>query len=83
MRPKLAGLTINPPFIIRYYLVIGTRREVDVANVCSVVDKFFSDALVDHNCIPDDNYKYLKGVSFEFAGYEKGKSYVTAEIIEL
>ena len=31
----------------------------DVMNIVSIVDKFFTDALVDFGCLPDDNYNVV------------------------
>lgn len=83
LKDKLEGLKLQAPIVIRYYLTLGTRAETDVANICSVVDKFFSDALVHYGCIEDDNYKILKGVSFEFSEIDPGNPHVDIEIIEL
>lgn len=83
MEPYLKGLVIQAPFIIRYHLTLGSHRKADVANICSIFDKFFSDALVHYGCVPDDNHNFLKGVSYEYAGYKKGHNFITVEIIEL
>lgn len=81
--PLLKGVTIKPPFIIRYTLYPKTRRKCDVANICSVVDKYFCDALVELGCIPDDNYDFLKGVSYEFGSVDKDNPRVEAHIQEI
>lgn len=68
---------------ITYRLFPKTKRLVDVSNVCSVVDKFFCDALVQSGCIPDDNYKYLPKVEYEFGEVDKNNPRVEIEIQEL
>lgn len=83
IQPRIKNLVIKPPFIIRYTLYIGSNRECDVANVCSIVDKYFCDALVKAKIIPDDNYKYLKGVSYEFGSVDKDNPRVDAQIEEI
>jgi hypothetical protein len=54
---------------LRYQVFIKTKRELDIANVCSIVDKFFSDTLVHAGIIVDDNWKFLDDVSFGFGGF--------------
>lgn len=62
-------------FNIEYVLYRDTHRHCDVANVCSIVDKFFCDALVEAGKLPDDNYDYLKSVSYQWGGVAD-KAYV-------
>lgn len=64
--PEMKGVSI------RYRLFVGSKRLCDIANVCCIVDKFFMDALVEMGKLPDDNYEYLKYISFEYGGYDKG-----------
>lgn len=54
---------------LRYQVFAKTRREFDVANICSIVDKFFSDTLIYSGIIEDDNWKFLDDVSFGFGGF--------------
>lgn len=53
---------------IEYILYRDTHRHCDVANVCSIVDKFFCDALVEAQKLPDDNYEFLKTISYKWGG---------------
>lgn len=46
-------------------------RLCDTNNVCSVVDKFFQDALVKAQIIPDDNFKYVVGTLFLSGSVDK------------
>lgn len=39
----------------------GTDHLQDTANICSIADKFFSDALVEAGKLEDDNYNFVKG----------------------
>tara|TARA_B110000503_G_scaffold109474_1_gene163826 strand:+ start:382 stop:615 length:234 start_codon:yes stop_codon:yes gene_type:complete len=65
---------------IRYVLFPKTRRLCDVANVCSVTDKYFSDALVELHKIADDNYLYLPKVTYEFGSVNKDNPRVDIHI---
>lgn len=67
---------------IEYILYRDTHRLCDVANVCSIVDKFFCDALVEAKKLPDDNYKYLKTISYQWGGIADS-AYVTIKITGL
>lgn len=67
---------------IEYILYRDTHRLCDVANVCSIVDKFFCDALVEAQKLPDDNYKYLKTISYQWGGIADS-AYVTIKITGL
>ena len=51
---------------LHYIIFPKTKRRFDLANIGSVVDKFFSDALVELGKLPDDNYQYVQSVSFSF-----------------
>lgn len=65
---------------IEYKLFTGTKRLCDVSNICSVVDKFFSDALVECGKLEDDNYLFLPKISFEFGSIDKLDPRVEAHI---
>ena len=56
------------------------QRLCDVMNVCTVVDKFFSDALVNYHVIDDDNINVIKNVSCKFGCIDKENPRVTVEI---
>lgn len=53
---------------------------MDVSNVCSVVDKFFCDALVEEGRIPDDNYDHIPEIKYIFGEVDKTNPRVDVEI---
>lgn len=55
---------------LTYVLYPQTHRKQDVANVCSVVDKFFCDALTEAGKLTDDNYDYLKNIHYCFGSVD-------------
>jgi hypothetical protein len=67
---------------LRYQVFTKTKREFDIANICSIVDKFFSDTLQHAGIIEDDNWKFLDDVSFGFGGFAP-EEYVLVTIIEI
>ena len=54
-----------------YILYPGSAHEMDVANVCSIVDKFFSDVFVSAGKLPDDNIKFLPTVAYGFGHIDR------------
>lgn len=68
-------------FSIHYDIFLPNKLKRDIMNVGSIVDKFFCDTLVELERVPDDNYNYLKDVSFSFGGLSETKiGYVVATI---
>ena len=63
-----------------YEMFPGTAREFDVANVGSIVDKFFSDALVSADKLEDDNYNVVLSASYRFGGIRKGDPHCLVHI---
>lgn len=55
---------------LTYVLYPQTHRKQDVANVCSVIDKFFCDALTEAGKLTDDNYDYLKNIHYCFGSVD-------------
>lgn len=72
--PKLSKANL----VYTYYP--GSKRLSDTANVCSIVDKFFCDALVKAGVIPDDNYTYIPKVSYHFGEVDTENPRVTVII---
>lgn len=66
--------------LIEYVQYPPTKRLSDNANICSIVDKFFSDAIVNAGIISDDNYTILKKVSYEFGSTDPVNPRVEARI---
>jgi len=66
-----------------YTLYPRTRRRSDVANVCSIVDKFFSDCLVDYGILEDDDYEHLPEVTYRFGAVDKTNPRVDVLIEDL
>lgn len=75
--PKLGKIWLH------YEICPKTRRRLDTMNPGSVIDKFFSDSLVEYGIIEDDNYEYVVFNSFCFGSVEKDNPHCTVTIIEL
>ena len=83
VKPRLVDLPVFDKIRISYYLFAGTAQKCDVANVCSIVDKFFSDCLTATGRIPDDNYDHLTMVAYGWGGVDRGNARVEAIIERL
>jgi len=57
-------------FELEYTLYLPDQRKRDISNVCTVIDKFQCDALTELGYIIDDNYDYLKKVTYSFGGID-------------
>lgn len=66
---------------LQYYLFPGSHRDMDTNNVCSIADKFFSDALVESGKLEDDNYRFLKDTRFTPMEVDKTNPRVEVHII--
>lgn len=49
---------------LTFILYKGDKRKVDRANVLSIHEKFFCDALVDLGYLPDDNDNYIQSTHY-------------------
>lgn len=61
MTPQIEALPSYDRLFLQFVLYPGSAREMDLANIASVTEKFFCDALVELGKLPDDNYKHLIG----------------------
>ena len=68
-------------FVYNFYP--RTKALSDVANVCCVVDKFFSDTAKHAGVIPDDNYTILPEVIYRFGAVDKLNPRVEVHIIPI
>lgn len=68
---------------ITYKVFPGSKRLIDISNVCSVADKFFCDTLTTLNRLPDDNYKHLANVMYQFGEVDSTNPRIEAHITVL
>lgn len=71
MEEQILKLPVYERVGLMFTLFPGTKMLTDVANVCAVHDKFFSDALVEFGKLPDDNYLYLPETGYRFGEIDK------------
>ena len=68
---------------IHYTIYPKNKRLFDLANVHSVVAKFFEDALVESGAIPEDNYNHVVSGSYSFGEISKENPRCECEVIPL
>lgn len=71
----------TPPCHFVYTVYPGSNRKFDLENVCAVVGKFTADALVEIGIIPDDNFKVINKITYQFGAVDKENPRVTLEVI--
>lgn len=82
MKPLLSGIPPMETIRLEYQLNPKGGHRLDMMNVGSIVDKFFSDALVENGIIPDDDYKHLDKATFSFGRLCPEDPHVLVTIIE-
>ena len=78
----LPRITFKNKVLIKYEVYFSDKRKKDISNILSIIDKYFSDAIVELGIIPDDNYKHLVKIIYEFGGITD-EEYCKATIIEV
>lgn len=78
--PQILNLPTYKTVSLIYTLYPKTKRLCDVANICSIVDKFFCDVLVKNHKLEDDNYTIVKDVKYQIGKVDKENPRVTVTI---
>jgi len=78
--PQILWLPKMDKITIEYILFPKTQRRCDLDNMCCVIHKFFCDALVEIEKLPDDNYDHVVGLGFVFGAVDKNNPRVEANI---
>lgn len=79
--PRVKDLPQYDSVTLVYTLFTGTEQLCDTANICSIVDKFFSDVLVKCGKIEDDNRKIVLGTVSQWGGVDRFDPRVEVTII--
>jgi hypothetical protein len=62
--PQMVGTELT------YSLFFGSKRHIDIANICCIVDKFFCDTLVNQKKLIDDNMDVISKVTYQWGGVD-------------
>lgn len=71
IEPQIMALPIFTKVSVIFTLYPKTRRRTDIANVCSIHDKFFADALVEYGKLADDDYTRWSESRYLFGKVDK------------
>lgn len=80
IEPELMKLPRLSKVTLQYTLYPGSRRLCDVSNICSIVDKFFCDALVRAGKLEDDNYQFIPLITYEMGSVNPENPHVTVTL---
>lgn len=67
----LKGIKMTTPIKLTFVMFTPDLRRRDRANICSMHEKFFCDALQLAACIPDDNDKYILETRYITGGLDR------------
>jgi len=59
MEKQLKGKVFKTPIELEFKFFKKTKRRTDRSNILSIVEKFFCDAMVNYECIPDDSDEFI------------------------
>jgi Holliday junction resolvase RusA-like endonuclease len=82
LKSTLENLKFPYRITIDFQLWKGTARRTDRANVLSIHEKFFCDALTEFGCIPDDNDNYIVSQRYSTGGIDRENPRVDITITE-
>ena len=82
LEPELKGLKLKTPIKINFVLYKGSKRKIDRANILSIMEKFFCDALVNYECIGDDSDSFIEETNYRTGGIDRYDPRCEIEIIE-
>jgi len=82
LRPQLEGKKFKTPISITFTLYKASKRKTDRANILSIIEKFFCDAIVYYECIEDDNDDFISSTHYYSNGVDKENPRCEIEIKE-
>lgn len=66
-----ATIPDKPPYVFTYTVYPNSNRKFDLGNVCSIIQKFTDDALIELGIITDDSYKVIPKVNYRIGCVDK------------
>lgn len=78
-----AKMLHKPPYVFIYTIYPNSNRKFDLGNVCSIIQKFTDDALIELGIITDDSYKIIPNINYRFGGVDKENPRAELEIISV
>lgn len=75
--PRMAKVKLT------YMLFFGSKRAIDISNICSIVDKFFSDTLVNAGKLPDDHMEIISEVAYKWGDVDSQNPRVEVTLTDI
>lgn len=79
VKPQVEGMSFKK-VELTFTLFKGSKRRMDRANVLSIHEKYFCDALVHAGCLEDDNDDFLEATHYYTGGIDRENPRVEVEI---
>ena len=83
METQISKLPKFNKIALLFELHKGSKRKIDRHNICSIVQKFFCDALVELGKLDDDDDRFIISEKYITGDFSKGKPSVTIHIKEV
>lgn len=83
MQPQLDNIPVLLKVRIHFVFFANSNTKIDVANVCSITEKFLDDALTERGILLGDDYRYVVGSTYEFGGVDPKNGRVEVRIEEI
>lgn len=80
---KIPDVKFTKPVSLTYTYYAKTKRKIDLANPCVIIDKFACDALVEKGVLIDDNNEYVWLVTYVWGGVDKDNPRCELEVKEI
>ena len=80
--PQLIGIKFRTKIGLEFTLFRKDKRKVDRANILSIHEKFFCDALQKMDCLPDDSDEWIDSTLYLTSPEKSLDNYVEVKIIE-
>jgi Holliday junction resolvase RusA-like endonuclease len=79
----LRGLEFEGKVKLEFTFWKGSKRKIDRANVLSIHEKYFCDAMVHSECIADDNDNFIESTFYQTGGLDRENPRVDIKINEI
>lgn len=82
INPHIVNSKVCKPVDLVFRLYKPSKRKIDRANVCCVVEKFACDVIVECGVMPDDNDEFIKSTTYITGGVDRQNPRVEMFILE-
>lgn len=83
VKPLLAHLPRMKKLHLTYQLFFGSKRTIDISNICCIVDKFFCDTLVNSGKIAGDDKEVISHIVYDWGGIDTKNPHIKVTLSEI